>query len=235
MNRVVGAVTLAAVPLLAHVAPAATWLDTPTTSLLPRLKGIGRPDHLALTFDDGPDPMSTPLFLDELDRLGWTATFFLLGDMTRRAPEVARAITARGHEIGLHGDHHRSHLVRTPTDVWRDLRDGAATLADVTGRRPRWFRPPYGELSLATLVAARHLELRPVLWSVWGKDWRAGETGESVAARVLGAVVPGATVLLHDSDCTSAPGSWRATLAALPLVAERLGSTVTVGPLAEHF
>ncbi len=235
VNRARVAAGIVAAGAAAHVAPAATWLRGPTSVLMPRLRGIGRPGHVAITFDDGPDAESTPLFLDELDRLGWTATFFLLGSMARTAPDVAAGIAARGHEIGLHGDVHRSHLLRTPGAVWRDLRDGVETLGDLTGRCPEWFRPPYGELSLATVVAARRLGLRPVLWSAWGEDWRAGETGTTVASRVLDQLRPGGTILLHDSDCTSAPGSWRATLAALPLLADGLGSGVRVGPLRDHF
>lgn len=219
----------------AHVAPAATWLDRPTTRLLPALKGVGRADHVALTFDDGPDPASTPRVLDELDRLGWKATFFLLGDMVRRSPDVAAEIVARGHEVGLHGDRHRSHLLRGPFAVHRDLTAGFQAVTEATGSRPSWYRPPYGELSAGTLLAVRRLGLHPVLWTTWGKDWRQGETGRSVADRVLAGLVPGATVLLHDSDGTSTPGSWRATLAALPLLADGFEPTVTVGPLREHF
>ncbi len=221
--------------LFAHVAPAATWLDRPTTTLLPRLKGVGRPDHVAITFDDGPDPKSTPRFLDELDRLGWTATFFLLGEMARAAPDLVVEIAGRGHEIALHGDRHRSHLLMTPAAVRRDLNRGVATLSELTGRPPTWFRVPYGELALASVIEARRLGLQPILWSAWGSDWREGATGASVAETVMAGFRPGSTILLHDSDCTSTPGSWRATLAALPILAERLAPFGSVGPLRDHF
>ena len=223
------------VPVAAHVAPAATWLDRPTIAVLPRLKGVGRRTHVALTFDDGPDPASTPRFLDELDRLGWRATFFLLGEMARRAPDLVKMLVERGHEIGLHGDRHRSHLLMTPRAVHRDLAAGVSTLRELTGERPVWFRPPYGELSLGSVVAARRLGLRPILWSAWGKDWREDATPESIATTVLTGLYPGGTVLLHDSDCTSTPGSWRATLSALPILAEHLEPLVSVGPVRDHF
>ena len=83
---------------------------------------------------------------------------------------------------------------------------------------------------------ARWLGLTPVLWTAWGKDWRRGATRESVRLEVRRRVRPGGTVLLHDSDCTSAPGSWRATLDALPLiVADVRAQGLVVGPLAEHY
>lgn len=234
MNRALafGAVGLG---VLAHVAPAATWLNQPTIRVLPRLKGVGRSNHVAMTFDDGPDPKSTPFVLDELDRLGWSATFFVLGSMVRDAPDLLVEVAERGHEIGLHGDTHRSHLLMSPMAVRRDLNAGMAMVYEVIGRRPRWFRPPFGELSLGSLLATRELGLHPVLWSAWGKDWKRGETGESVTTTVLGGLQPGGTVLLHGSDSQSTPGSWHATLAALPMLAEHLESVVAVGPVGEHF
>lgn len=235
MTRWPWVVAATALPLFAHVAPAGTWLDQPTTRLLPRLKGIGRPDHIALTFDDGPDPVSTPRILDELDELGWTATFFLLGDMARRAPDVVREITRRGHEIGVHGDRHRSHLLLTPPAVRRELSAAVETVGELSGRPVHWFRPPYGHLSLASVLTARRLGLEPVLWSAWGKDWRADATPQSVAATVVDSLGPGGTILLHDSDCTSAPGSWRTTLKCLPLLALDLADRGEIGPLCDHF
>ena len=102
---------------------------------LPRLNGDGRPDHVALTFDDGPDPASTPAFLDLLDELGVRATFFVLGSMVERAPALARELAGRGHEVGVHGWDHRSLALRGPS------RPG--------GRSPaRW--PPSGEGSAST-------------------------------------------------------------------------------------
>ncbi|MGB3409767.1 MAG: polysaccharide deacetylase family protein [Microthrixaceae bacterium] len=232
---VVASTLLPFVPLLAHVGPGVTWLDWPTQRLAPSLKGIGRHDHVAITFDDGPDPVSTPFFLEELSRLGWSATFFMLGSMARSSPEAARRIVEAGHEIGVHGDEHRCHLLMTPRQVHRDLKRAKSSIAEITGATPRWFRPPYGVLSMGSVISARQLGLHPVLWSAWGRDWTEDATPGSITSTVLTGLEPGGTVLLHDSDCTSAPGSWHATLAALPLMAEHLDPLVSVGPLREHF
>jgi peptidoglycan-N-acetylglucosamine deacetylase len=229
-----GAGTAAAVAV-AHMAPSITSWRALRCWATPSLAGLGRPDHVAVTFDDGPDPASTPAFLDRLDDLGWKATFFLLGSMARRAPDLAAELVARGHEIGLHGDAHRSHLSSTPGAVARDLEDGRAVIVEVTGVEPRWFRPPYGTLSTSSLRTARRLGLQTVLWTAWGRDWRPQATPRSVAGDVARGLRPGATVLLHDSDCTSAPQSWRSALGSLPLLAdvfERRG--LTPGPLADH-
>jgi peptidoglycan/xylan/chitin deacetylase (PgdA/CDA1 family) len=216
-----------------YAAPALTARG-PLRRLFPRLAGVGARDGVALTFDDGPDPLGTPAVLAELARLGWTATFFLLGSQVRQFPDVARAVADAGHEIAVHGDEHRQHVGRSPLDLRRDLERATGVISDVTGVRPRWFRPPYGVLSAGTLPAAARLGLTPVLWTAWGKDWEV-TTPQRVVSLLMRDVRPGGTLLLHDSDCTSTPGSWRATAAALPLLAGELDRRgLAVRSLGQH-
>jgi peptidoglycan/xylan/chitin deacetylase (PgdA/CDA1 family) len=225
---VAGAAMVHALPAIASWRVLRCWAT-------PNLAGLGDKGHVALTFDDGPDPGSTPAFLDELDRLGWKATFFALGSMVRRYPSLAAEVVARGHEIGVHGDEHRSHLRRSPRSVRDDVERARDTIAEATATAPVWFRPPYGALSTGSLVAAGGLGLRTVLWTAWGRDWRAEATPASVIADVSRDLGPGATVLLHDSDCTSAPQSWRSALGALDgLAGEVAAHGLAVGPLREH-
>jgi peptidoglycan-N-acetylglucosamine deacetylase len=220
----------------AHLLPGVVAWRRARCRLLPGLSGVGRPDHVALTFDDGPDAVSTPLILDALDTFGWRATFFCLGSQARRCPGVVGELVARGHEIGVHGYRHRSHLRRATPGVVGDVAQAKALLEDLSGTPVRWFRPPYGAVSAASLVTAHRLDLRLVLWTTWGLDWRSGASGASVARNVRRTYVPGATVLLHDSDITSAPRSWKATAEAMPLLAgEWHDRGVQIGPLSEHF
>ena len=201
----------------------------------PTLNGDGDAGRVALTFDDGPDPASTPAFLSCLERLEVQATFFLLGVMVRKSPGLAGELTARGHEVAVHGWDHRSLLLRGPTSTRRQVEDGAAIVADQTGQTPTWWRPPYGVLTAAGLVSARRVGLTPVLWGSWGRDWRGTATASTVRADVAAGFRPGSTVLLHDSSCTAAPGSWRSALGALPdLVNGWRDEGLTVGPLREH-
>ncbi|WP_019985524.1 polysaccharide deacetylase family protein [Streptomyces sp. Amel2xE9] len=219
----------------AHIVPAATWLPRFRSACLPRLAGLGHPGHVALTFDDGPDPVSTPRFLDELDRLGVRATFFVLGESVVRHPELTRDIAGRGHELGVHGWTHSRPWLPAPG---RDLRETARAVRavhEVTGTRPVWYRPPYGILTGGRWTAARRLGLRPVLWTAWGRDWTAEATPASVEATVGADLRGGGTVLLHDSDRASAPGCWHAALGALPaLVTACREVGWEVGPLADH-
>jgi peptidoglycan/xylan/chitin deacetylase (PgdA/CDA1 family) len=220
---------------IAHAGPTITGWDRLRTVLWPGLAGVGRRDGVALTFDDGPDPDGTSAVLDRLDALGWTATFFLLGSQVRLFPEQAKALLEAGHEIAVHGDLHHNHLFRGPSDVEADLLRAVATINEVTGERPRFFRPPYGVVTTGTLRAARRAGVQPVLWTSWGKDWQAASTPERVVRTLSRTLDPGATLLLHDSDCTSTPGSWRSTAASLPLLAEELARrSLAVRPLREH-
>ena len=77
-----------------HAGPSVARFSWVALHVTPSLSGCGRPDHVAITFDDGPDPGSTPVFLDRLDAVGWKATFFMLGTMVRRSPSVARDVAA---------------------------------------------------------------------------------------------------------------------------------------------
>jgi peptidoglycan/xylan/chitin deacetylase (PgdA/CDA1 family) len=190
---------------------------------------------VALTFDDGPDPASTPAFLDLLAARDARATFFLLGSMVARAPQLAAEIAAAGHEIAVHGWDHRYTILRSPWDMASDLGRARDAVAGATGQQPRFFRPPFGVLSAGAILAARRLGLTPVLWSSWGKEWAPGATPDSVFAAVVAELSGGATILLHDSDCTSPAGSASAALGALPwLLDECSARGLGVGTLADH-
>lgn len=229
-------ITAAGLLALGHVGPGITWLASLRLRWAPRLSGLGRPGHLALTFDDGPHPIGTPMTLAALDRLGWRATFFLLGCMVRRAPGLAAEIVAAGHDIGVHGDVHRYLLTRSPRATADDLARATNDIAAATGVVPLRYRPPYGVLTGGGLLAARRIGLQPVLWSAWGRDWRPQATPDSVVSDLLRGTLDGGTALLHDSDVTSAPRSWRTTVAALPRLADELESrSVRPGPLTEHW
>jgi peptidoglycan/xylan/chitin deacetylase (PgdA/CDA1 family) len=123
----------------------------------------------------------------------------------------------------------------TPRGIVDDVRRAHDTVA-AAGALPSFYRPPHGALSPEGLVTARRLGMRTVLWTAWGRDWRADATPASVRTDVAAGRLDGGTVLLHDSDCASAPGSWRTTLAALPLLADLFAERgLAVGPLSRHF
>jgi peptidoglycan-N-acetylglucosamine deacetylase len=205
---------------LPSVATLGQW--TPVRALpgdLYRWRGPDVP-RVALTFDDGPDPESTPALLDRLDDLGMRATFFCLGRYAQHFPGIVMETIQRGHEIGVHGFAHDHHLWRTPGWVRRDL-DAALEVLGDCGVSPRWFRPPYGQASIGTVLAARARGLDLVHWSAWGREWEADDA-HAVADRVCASLEPGAIVLLHDSDDTSPPGTVARVISALGPIADEL-------------
>jgi len=220
---------------VAHAGPGITALASVRRAFFPLLSGRGAADHVALTFDDGPDPASTPLFLDELRARGVRATFFLIGSKVAKETGLAAEIVAAGHEVAVHCWEHRYLPLRGPGGTYDDLARAQEVIAGGTGSVPWLFRPPYGVLSTAALLAARRLGLTTVIWSSWGREWTAGATAESVFATLGADLAGGSTVLLHDSDCTSPAGSWRPALGALPLLLDECARRDwRVGPLGEH-
>ena len=217
--RIRAAATLASL----HALPALAPLVPPLCRVLriPRtIEGSG----VLLTFDDGPHPEGTPAVLEALAAAGAPAVFFLTGEQVERWPALAREIVAAGHEVGLHGYRHGGLLRLSPRQVAEDLRRGWETLAEASGREPRLHRAPYGVYSGSALVLVRKRGLRPLLWSRWGRDWQARATPASIAARVTRSLGAGDVLLLHDADHYAAPGSWRATAAALPAVLDRVAA-----------
>ena len=175
---------------------------------------------MLLTFDDGPDEDGTPAVLDALDEIGARATFFMLGEQLMRHQGVGREVVARGHEVALHGFGHEKHERLTTQQARDDLARGLGAVEAATGRRPRFYRPPYGRFSEHSYEACRKLELEPAYWSAWGQDWDelpAGRIAEMVN-RDLG---DGVIVLLHDSARYAYRDSALPTADALAPIAER--------------
>lgn len=207
---------------LAHGAPALAPLVPGLGSALGMVERQVGSGGVALTFDDGPHPLGTPLVLEILREAGARASFFLVGEQVRRRPALAAEIVAAGHRVGLHCHRHRNLLRLTAGQFLADAEHGRAAIEEASGQAIADHRPPYGVYSAAALRAVRRRGWRPVLWSRWGKDWRGGTKARSIARRATAGVREGDVVLLHDADYYSTPGSWTRTVAALPMILEAL-------------
>jgi peptidoglycan/xylan/chitin deacetylase (PgdA/CDA1 family) len=179
-------------------------------------------EGVAITFDDGPHPEGTPLILETLREAGATATFFLAGEQVVRRPALAAEIVAAGHRVELHCHRHRNQLRLTPRQLLDDADRAREAIEDATGQAIHDYRPPYGIFSALGLRAVRRRGWRPVLWSLWGRDWTRHATAESIAQRATDGARDGDILLLHDADYYSVGGSWRRTAAALPIILEGL-------------
>jgi peptidoglycan-N-acetylglucosamine deacetylase len=212
------------VPAAAGGVLVAYWLPSLVVGVPPLRRLVGVRDRtpdgagVGLTFDDGPHREGTPAVLDVLERAGATATFFLVGEQVERNPLLAAQILRAGHEIGLHCHRHRNLLRLTPGQLRDDLRRALEAIGSATGAAPRLYRPPYGIFNAASFRIVRSLGCEPVLWTRDGRDWEAEATPGSIAARLTRGLTRGDVLLLHDADDYAAPGSWRATAEALPIV-----------------
>jgi peptidoglycan/xylan/chitin deacetylase (PgdA/CDA1 family) len=187
---------------------------------------------VALTFDDGPYPVETPLLLDELRDLRVPATFFLIGRDTEMFPELAKRIEAAGDEIANHTLTHPAYFDElTPAEVDGELRDGATTLEryvhDPAIRT--MMRPPHGRFTLSTIRTVQRAGYDTILWNDDPGDWRS---------------VPPRTLLDHMESNASAPeivllhSGRMNSIDALPEIVARFRaagfSFVTVGQLLEQ-
>jgi len=151
---------------------------------------------LALTFDDGPNPATTPALLDLLDWYDARATFFLIGRHVRACPDLAAEIVRRGHQIWNHTDTHPNLLWLSPGRIFEELARCAESILQATGQRPALMRPPYGYRGPQLHAAARRAELDPpVMWSKTGRDWTAQSVDRLIRLKTVGS---GDIVLLHD-------------------------------------
>lgn len=96
---------------------------------------------MALTFDDGPDPVSTPRFLDALDELSVRATFFVLGARVDGHPRVVREAVRRGHEVAVHGWTHDRPWLPDAARERAGLARAVRSVRETCGTAPLWYRP----------------------------------------------------------------------------------------------
>lgn len=156
----------------------------------------------ALTFDDGPDPDSTPTILDILAAHGARATFFVDADQAAANPQIIQRARAEGHSIGSHSRGHRSAFFDRRGGSLRNQLSSFRTSTRQIDAAVRWLRPPYGHESRSTRLAAMLAGLRLVYWSATADDWRV-DTPQELAERLGDAIRPGGIVLLHDGLLTA--------------------------------
>ena len=150
-----------------------------------------------LTFDDGPDPQWTPRILDILAEADVLATFFLVGRLAVRHPSLVRRLTAEGHEAGNHTWSHRHPWTVFSSTARKEVRDGAAAIADTVGRTPRFFRPPHGRMRRCMIEEAERGGQSLMLWNHSAVDWGPLGSAHRIAHR-LSAAHAGDIILMHD-------------------------------------
>ncbi len=188
------------------------------------------PRLIALTFDDGPYPVETPLLLDVLRELRVPATFFLIGDDTELFPDLARRIQAGGNEIANHTQTHPADFeALAATQVELELQAGARTLQRYVHDPAitSMMRPPHGRFTLATVEAAQRAGYHVILWNDDPGDWRSAATPAVMAAHIERFATAPEIMLLHSGRLN--------TLEVLPTIVAHFRKAgfrfVTVGEL----
>ncbi|HSH73323.1 MAG TPA: polysaccharide deacetylase family protein [Methylophilaceae bacterium] len=197
--------------------PRSNWLG-PNWSRLPT--AAAERNEIALTIDDGPDPVVTPQVLEILDRFDAKATFFCIGHKAAQYPELCREIIRRGHAIENHSQQHRHNFSLLGLGGFRrEIEAAQTTLLSITGIRPSFFRAPAGLRNPFLQPVLSRLGLQLASWSVRGFDTQE-RNADKVKNRLLSGLQPGAIVLMHDSNAARTTDNTPVILEVLPALLE---------------
>lgn len=153
---------------------------------------------IALTFDDGPDARNTPPLLDALRAEGARATFFVVGLRAEQAPDLLRRMVADGHDVENHTYSHQNLVLLTPPSVERELCRTSVIIREATGRRPKFYRPPGGNVSHSVSNAAEAMGMTGAYWTTAATKQEEAASPAALVRYVLDKAVPGGIILLHN-------------------------------------
>jgi peptidoglycan/xylan/chitin deacetylase (PgdA/CDA1 family) len=151
-------------------------------------------DCLALTFDDGPNPFTTPQILDELSQAHVSATFFVIGSRISGNEALLQRMQNEGHEIGNHSWSHGDISKSTPDQIKQEVNQTQTAVESAGAPAPIVFRPPYGTVNQ---TIQDNVPMSLLLWNEDPQDW-AANTSEQVVQAVENSAHPGAIIDLHD-------------------------------------
>ncbi len=170
---------------------------------------------IAITFDDGPDPVLTPRLLEILKQRGIHATFFLVGRNAAAFPDVVRRIVTEGHEVGNHSWSHPLFTQLGQQSVESQLRRTHDAILKACGTAPLLYRPPYGAVGVSQRARIEKTFGYPaILWDVDPQDWQHPRSAQKVYDSIHSQTRPGSIILCHDIHET--------TIAAMPATLDDL-------------
>lgn len=154
----------------------------------------------ALTFDDGPNTVTTPLVIDKLEKYGVIASFFLVGNnITEASARVAKRAFELGCEINNHSRTHSAMPELTPEEMRAEIAFTSKKIREITGCEPKFFRPPYIAVNDTMFD---NIDL-PFIAGFGAEDWKDEVSAEERAEKVLAQVRNGCIILLHDMEGNS--------------------------------
>lgn len=174
---------------------------------------------IALTFDDGPDPMYTNRLLDILKEHDIKATFFLVADKARKNSGIVQRMKVEGHGIGMHSLYHKPAWLSLPHETINEFSQSLVIFSDL-GLHITYFRPPWGTFNALTLPSALKHKLKVILWTVEAFDWRKDNSPAQIEEILLRRTQDQDIIVLHDSG--GAIGAPENTLQALETTIPKL-------------
>ncbi|HID95198.1 MAG TPA: polysaccharide deacetylase family protein [Candidatus Latescibacteria bacterium] len=153
--------------------------------------------QVALTFDDGPYPLYTPIILDVLAEYNVRASFFLTGKNVRRNACIVERIAREGHTVGNHTFTHTRLIFKPEELIVKEIMRTERAIREITGMVTRFFRPPYGHLDPLGFRTVKRLGYRLVMWSVMFRDWKP-KTAPDITSSLTHLLSSGSILLLHD-------------------------------------
>ncbi|HMH16060.1 MAG TPA: polysaccharide deacetylase family protein [Edaphobacter sp.] len=228
-----------AIPVVAAAAVIATAGSLAYAAFLPQSQLFGptliapaKPNEIALTYDDGPNPAATPQLLEVLARHNVRATFFLIGNFVRQCPSLVREIAAAGHLIGNHTTTHPWLPFHSAARIRQELADCNAALEDTLSAPIRYFRAPHGARRPVVLRTARDLNLTPVQWNIITGDWNP-IVASTITSRVTRGIARNqgrnraSNIVLHDGGHLALGAPRIPTVEATDQLLQRYRSTAT--------
>ena len=157
-------------------------------------KQIDELKRVALSFDDGPNPSTTPQLLNILKEKQVCATFFVLGENTSNCPEIVKQIKKEGHEIGSHTYDHQDLSQISIEEIQLEVLKTDEILEKIIGEKATFLRPPYGSI---TDLGVRLINRPIIAWSVDSEDWKTRDA-EQIFQKIKETVYNGSILLFHD-------------------------------------
>jgi peptidoglycan/xylan/chitin deacetylase (PgdA/CDA1 family) len=156
---------------------------------------------VALTFDDGPDPITTPKIIAALNQENVKGTFFFIGAKVQKYPEIVKSAYNNGNVIASHSFYHHLLPKKTVKEIHQDLEKTSATIHQVIGKSPALLRPPFGETNDKLVKVAKKDHYKIILWSIDTLDWYQREQS-NIQRNVYDNVRNGDIILMHTEDYT---------------------------------
>ena len=180
---------------------------------------------VALTYDDGPNPNSTPRILDTLEKYGVVATFFDLGQLVNTYPNIVRREEQIGCEVGSHTYSHKNLNTLTDEQIQTEIKKSELAFEKALGHGVKLVRPPYGN---ANLKVKENIEYPLIKWDVDSLDWKTRKK-EKILKQIRQRInYDGDIILMHSIYGTTAD----ATEVLVPELIEQGYQLVTVSELA---